>query len=106
MFLKVLSHLRKMLRENTMLEINCHLCISTSFLQIASSRTVFNKLDYVNRSAFAFKNYQQALRNYFATKDCLEKFVGQLELLFNQGRWYIFVKLYAKSIEYFTMVLR
>ena len=35
-----------------------HLCLTACFLQIGSSRTVFNKLDFVNRSAFCLKKYQ------------------------------------------------
>lgn len=34
------------------------MCMSTCFLQMASSRTVFNKLDFVNRSAFCLAKYK------------------------------------------------
>ena len=39
-----------------------YLSMSTCLLQLASSRTVYSKLDYVNRSAFCFAKYQEYAR--------------------------------------------
>lgn len=35
------------------------LCLSVCLLQIASSRNTFNKLDFTNRSALCFANYEK-----------------------------------------------
>ena len=56
MFLQVLD---KASLEKSVLT-GVHLCLVACFLQIGSSRTVFNKLDFANRSAFCLKKYQEA----------------------------------------------
>lgn len=35
-----------------------YLCMSTCFLQMASCRTSFNKLDHINRCIYCFARYK------------------------------------------------
>lgn len=72
------------------------MCMSTCFLQMASSRTVFNKLDYVNRSAFCLAKY----KSYCAHDGQFNE-----EVMYNQGRWYSYVKLYPRAMEAFEQIL-
>lgn len=63
-----------------------YMCMSTCFLQISSSRTVFNKLAHVNRSAYCFAQY----KTYEPE--------NSLQMLYNQARWYTYVHLYGLAI--------
>lgn len=63
---------------------------------MASSRTVFNKLDQVNRSAYCFARYK-----LYAN----QSHHGNDGVMYNQARWYSYVKLYPRAIALYEKVL-
>ena len=67
-------------------------------LQIASSRTIFNKLDEVNRGIYFFKKYQELCSTEPGSTE--EQFCQ-----YNTGRFFSHIKAFRQAISCYEKVI-